>query len=441
MISGFEFLIFIYIRSVMINWNTIGFIVLSILLVGFFVGIQIAFVSVNKLTVELKKKQGRRSGILLSYFLYEPSKFIGATLVGFNFFMVVYGLLVVAMLQPVWVWLIEKKQIDQAYVHLIKLLFETLTSAFIILLFGQFLPKAIWRARSEFILTGLISSITNFFYKIFHPVAAIFVNVAEGILKYLFNVRIDSKKEAFSRADPENFFHHSMENPENQDLNTELFENALSLSTVKVRKCLVPRKEIVGIEASATIEEVRKKFIDTQLSKLLVYETNIDHIVGYLHQLDLFKHPADLRSIILPIPAIPESMSATGLISKFSKERKSIAWVVDEFGGTAGIVTMEDLLEEIFGEIKDEYDTEDFEEKKLSEDEYIFSGRLELDYLNEKYEFELPANNSETLSGFIIHKYEMIPKIKERIIIGDYEFDVLGVSDTRIEMVRMKILK
>lgn len=426
----------------MINWNTIGYIVLSILLVGFFVGIQIAFISVNKLTVELKKKQGRRSGILLSYFLDEPSKFIGATLLGFNFFLVIYGLLVGEMLQPIWNWLQDKQHIAPAYLNLIKLLFETLTSAFIILIFGQFLPKAIWRAKSEFILTGFISIITNFFYKIFQPVAAIFVKVAEGILKYLFNVRVDSKKEAFSRADLEHFFQQTKEqNSDNQDLNTELFENALSLTTVKIRKCLVPRKEIVGIDVSVSMDAVRKKFVDTQLSKLLVFEQNIDHILGYIHQLDLFKYPTDVRSILLPIPAVPESMSATGLISKFSKERKSIAWVVDEFGGTAGIVTMEDLLEEIFGEIKDEYDTEDFEEKKLSDEEYIFSGRLELHYLNEKYELDLPENESETLSGFIIHKHETIPKVKERIIIGDYEFDIMSVSDTRIEMVRMKILK
>ncbi|HZG24071.1 MAG TPA: hemolysin family protein [Chitinophagaceae bacterium] len=426
----------------MINWNTIGYIVLSILLVGFFVGIQIAFISVNKLTVELKKKQGRRSGILLSYFLDEPSKFIGATLIGFNVFLVIYGLLVGEMLAPIWNWLQEKQQIAPAYLNLIKLLFETITSTFIIILFGQFLPKARLRAKSEFILTGAVSTVTNFFYKIFQPVAAILVYVAEGILKYLFNVRVDSKKEPFSRADLEHFFQQSKEqSSDNQDLNTELFENALSLTSVKIRKCLVPRKEIVGIDASVPMEVVRSKFIETQLSKLLVFENNIDHIIGYIHQLDLFKQPPDVHSILLPIPAVPESMSATGLISKFSRERKSIAWVVDEFGGTAGIVTMEDLLEEIFGEIRDEYDTEDFEEKKLSDEEYIFSGRLELDYLNEKYELDLPDNESETLSGFIIHKHETIPKIKERIIIGDYEFDIMSVSDTRIEMVRMKILK
>ncbi len=426
----------------MINWNDIGFIVISILLVGFFAGIQIAFVNVNKLTVELKKKQGRRGGILLSYFLNEPSKFIGASLVGFHVFLVAYGLLVGEALHPVWNWLRNKKDIDDNYVNFIRLLFETLTSTFIILILGDIVPKAIWRAKSEILLSGFFSSITNFFYKIFYPIASMFVYMAEGILKYLFNVRIDEKKEAFSKADLENFFQQNREsNPDNQNLNTELFENALSLPNLKLRKCLVPRKEIVGIDVTVSMDVVQKKFLETQLSKLLVYENNIDHIIGYIHQLDLFKHPADVRSILLPIPAVPESMSATGLISKFSKERKSIAWVVDEFGGTAGIVTMEDLLEEIFGEIKDEYDTEDFEEKKLSNEEYIFSGRLELDYLNEKYELELPENESETLSGLIIHKHETIPRLKERIIIGDYEFDIMGVSDTRIEMVKLKILK
>jgi CBS domain containing-hemolysin-like protein len=215
----------------------------------------------------------------------------------------------------------------------------------------------------------------------------------------------------------------------------------LSLPNIKIRQCLIPRKEIIGVEINTSIEESRKKFVSTQLSKMLVFDNNIDHIVGYIHQLDLFKRPATVESILLPIPAVPESMSATDLISKFSKERKSIAWVVDEFGGTAGIVTMEDLLEEIFGEIHDEYDTEEFEEKKLSEDEFLFSGRLELDYLNEKYHFELPADQAETLSGYIISQHEKIPKIKERIIIENYEFEIMSVSDTRIEMVRMKILK
>jgi CBS domain containing-hemolysin-like protein len=204
---------------------------------------------------------------------------------------------------------------------------------------------------------------------------------------------------------------------------------------------MVPRKEIESIDIDTGILQARQKFIDTKLSKLIVYDKNIDNIQGYIHQLDLFTDPPDIRSVLHPISAIPETMSAANLMNKFTHERKSIAWVVDEFGGTAGIVTMEDVLEEIFGEIQDEHDTEEFVEKQLSENEYIFSGRLEIDYLNEKYHFDLPENESETLSGFIIAHYETIPKLKERIIIDDFEFDILNVTDTRIEMVKMKLLK
>jgi CBS domain containing-hemolysin-like protein len=180
--------------------------------------------------------------------------------------------------------------------------------------------------------------------------------------------------------------------------------------------------------------------VETKLSKLVVYEQNIDNILGYVHQLGLFDRPNDLRSILLPIPAVPESMSATDLISKFTRERKSIAWVVDEFGGTSGIITMEDLLEEIFGEIKDEYDEEEFVEKQIAEKEYMFSGRLELDYLNQKYDFGFPVNQSETLSGYIINNHETIPRQRERIIIDNCEFEVLNVSETRIETVKVKVL-
>jgi CBS domain containing-hemolysin-like protein len=253
---------------------------------------------------------------------------------------------------------------------------------------------------------------------------------------------MDERKGPFSQADLEHFYQQTRsEEEDSKDLNKDLFEAALSLPKVKVRECLVPRKEIEGIDLNMPIEEVRKKFVETKLSKLVVYDGNLDHVAGYIHELDLFKKPPFIKSILLPIPAVPESMSATDLINKFSRERKSIAWVVDEFGGTAGIVTMEDLLEEIFGEIKDEYDTEEFEEKKLSNDEFIFSGRLELDYLNEKYGLELPESESETLSGYIINQHETIPRLKDRIIIGDYEFEILHVSDTRIEMVRLKVLK
>jgi CBS domain containing-hemolysin-like protein len=269
------------------------------------------------------------------------------------------------------------------------------------------------------------------------------VSVAEWVLKYVFNVRVQDRNEAFGRGDLEQFFQQSKDHDgeDNQELNTELFENALSFPMVKIRQCLVPRTEIDGFDITAPIATVKQKMIDTKLSKMVIYKNNIDNIVGYIHQLDLFKSPKDIESILLPISAVPESMSATDLINKFTKDRKSIAWVVDEFGGTAGIVTMEDVLEEIFGEIKDEYDVEEFVEKQLAEDEYIFSGRLEIDHLNEKYDLEISAEGSETLSGLIIAQYEAIPRQKERIIIDRYEFEVLSVRDTRIETVKMRVLR
>jgi CBS domain containing-hemolysin-like protein len=400
-----------------------------------------AFTSVNRLKVELKKKQGKQSGILLSGFFDHPGQFIGMALVGFNVFLVFYGLLIGEMLEPLWNYLINRLAYQPDYVNVIRLLFETLLSTFIVLLLGVFLPIAFWRSKNEWILSRPFSYLLGFFKNLFSGVADFFVYLAEWILKYLFNIRVDEHKEPFRRADLDYFFQHNRDqDTDGQDMNAELIENALTLPTVKVRQCLIPRKEIVGVEINTSIEKVHEKFMDTKLSKLVVFEKNIDQIVGYVHQLDLFKKPAQIQDILLPIPPVPESMSAFDLIGKFSKDRKSIAWVIDEFGGTSGIVTMEDLLEEIFGEIQDEYDTEDFEEKQVSEKEYLFSGRLELDYLREKYGFEFPENDSETLSGYIIHEHETIPKVKERIIIGDLEFDIITVSDTRIEMVRLKQL-
>ncbi|MEX0635188.1 MAG: transporter associated domain-containing protein, partial [Ferruginibacter sp.] len=203
------------------------------------------------------------------------------------------------------------------------------------------------------------------------------------------------------------------------------------------------RKEIISIAHNSSIQEVADKFVETRLSKLVVYENDIDNITGYIHQLDMFKNPVSVSDILLPIPTVPESMNVTGLMDKFTKERKSIAWVIDEFGGTAGIVTMEDLLEEIFGEIQDEYDeVDELVNKQLANNEYLFSGRLELDFITEKYGLEFPDDeNAETLSGFIIQNNESIPQQKDLIIVGSYQFDILNVSDTRIEMVKMKLLK
>ena len=427
------------------DWIALFAIIISLLLIGFFSGIEIAFVSANKLSMELRKKQGTFSGRVWGEYADKPAKFIGNTLIGVNVVLVIYGLLVGELLYPLWHYIELKLPASLAdYLKYIKLLVETIISTFIVL-FIEFVFKAFFRATNESILSsGFIAYIVQFFYSAFSATSSFFVNIAEWILRYVFNVRLNEKKDVFTKIDLEYFIQQSKNHDEEdtREINKELFENALSLSEIKIRECLIPRKEIEGVDITTNIEAVKNTFIKTQLSKLLVYEENIDNIVGYIHQLDLFKNPADIRSILLPIPAIPESMSATDLMNKFSKERKSIAWVVDEFGGTAGIVTMEDLLEEIFGDIKDEHDTEEFVEKQLAINEFIFSGRLELDYITEKYDLEFPdSNETETLSGFIIQNRDEIPRQKENFTVGNYQFDILNVSDTRIETVKLKVLK
>ncbi len=420
-------------------------IIISLILIGFFSGVEIAFVSANKLSMELRKKQGTYSGRIWGEYADRPAKFIGNTLIGVNVVLVIYGLLVGEFLFPLWHYIESTLPVALAdYVKYIKLLVETIISTFIVL-FIEFLFKAFFRATNESILSsGFIAYIVRFFYGTFSVLSSFFVNIAEWILRYIFNVRLNEKRDAFSKIDLEYFIHQSKNHDEEdvREMNKELFENALSLSEIKIRECLIPRKEIEGIDIKTNIQAVTEIFINTQLSKLIVFDENIDTIVGYIHQLDLFKNPLDIQSILLPISAIPESMSATDLMNKFSRERKSIAWVVDEFGGTAGIVTMEDLLEEIFGDIKDEHDTEDFLEKQLATNEFIFSGRLELDYITEKYELDFPdSGETETLSGFIIQNRDNIPKQKESFTVGNYQFDILNVSDTRIETVKLKILK
>ena len=414
---------------------TLLWICITLIFIGFFAGYEIAFVSANRLSIELKKKQGISSGIILSKFFDEPAKFIGTCLVGLNIFLVVYGLLFDEFLKSI-AW--NPLQIKNEY---LKLVVDTFLSTVVVVVFGEFIPKAVFRAKNDTLLAAF-ARVADFFNGLFQPLAVFFVSASQWLLKYIFNVHIKNEDVVFSNVDLEHFYQQTKEQTEeNPELNKELFENALSLPTIKIRQCLVPRTEVEAIDINTSIEEAKQHFIQTKLSKLVVYNDSIDDIQGYIHQLDLFKNPSTIKDILLPIYPVPESMNVADLINRFAKERKSIAWVVDEFGGTSGIVTMEDLLEEIFGEIKDEYDTEEFDDKQLSETEFLLSGRLELDYLKEKYHFDFPENESETLSGYIINEHETIPKPKERIIIGPYQFDIQNVSDTRIEMVKMKILR
>jgi CBS domain containing-hemolysin-like protein len=414
--------------------NIIVWFIVTLLLMGFFAGVEMAFYSVNRFSIELRKKQGSPDAILLSKYFENPELFLSTMLIGFTIFLVWFALLFNTITEHLW----NAAGLNNVATRVV---LDIVLATFIVMVLGEFVPRAMFRAHSNIILTRLVWLI-NVIHIILQPIARLFLAMANWTLQYIFNIKVKESKEALPPGTLETLFQQN-DSPdyESEEMNTELFENALELPRVKIRQCLVPRKEVVGVEVNCTVEEARQKFIETKLSKLVVYEKTIDNIVGYIHQLDLFKHPESLQAILLPIPAVPESMSATDLIGKFTKERKSIAWVVDEFGGTAGIVTMEDVLEEIFGEIHDEYDSEEFVEKRLSENEYIFSGRLELDYISEKYDFDFPENESETLSGFIISHHETIPQQKERIIIDDFEFDILSVSNTRIEMVKMKVLK
>lgn len=417
-------------------------IIIALLFIGFFSGIEIAFISANRLSIELNRKRGSYSGKLWGKLADHPTRFIATTLLAFNIVLVLYGLLVGGMLAPVWKKISTFFNVSDDNLGYIKLLVETVLST-IILLIVEFFSRALFRVQNKQVISnGIVAVLINFVYSLLANLASVFVKASEWMLKYILNVKISDKKEIFSRVDLEHLVQQNKSYYEEDTvgLNKELFEKALSLGDTKLRACLVPRKEIVGVDLTTSIADVKAKFIETRLSKLVVYENNIDSIAGYVHQLDLFKNPEKIEEVLLPIPTVPESMSATALMNKFAKDRKSIAWVIDEFGGTAGIVTMEDLLEEIFGEIKDEYDdVDEFIEKQISESEYIFSGRLELDYIAEKFKLNFEeGGEAETLSGYIIQNHEDIPKQNQRIFIANYEFTVLTVSGTRIETVKVR---
>jgi len=413
-------------------------IITSFLFAGFFAGVEIGFVSLNRLSVELRKKQRSKNALILSEFLESPSQFISVMIVGISISISIYGMLVDELLTPLWK-MIEGYLLTEfiPFFVYIRILFDLAISA-TAFIFYFFFCRAVFRAKSD-TLMFFITPLLTFFNRIFYPIAIFFVTLSQWILKNIIGLKIKLGKNNFTKLELEHFLQQDDERTSSsKELDNSLFEAALTLPYVKIRQCLVPRKEIEAISIHESIDTLRKRFISTNLSKLVVYEKNIDNIKGYVHQLSLFKDPSTIQSVMLPIPAVPESMPATDLMNILIKERKSMAWVVDEFGGTSGIVTMEDILEEIFGEIKDEYDTEEFVEKTIKEEEeYIFSGRLEIEYIKEKYKLDIELNSSETLSGFIIHHHESIPKQKEKIIIGKYEFEILSVTETRIELVKL----
>jgi CBS domain containing-hemolysin-like protein len=403
-------------------------------------GVEYAYLASNKLTIELKRKQGTESGKLLGFFFDNPERFWQGTVIGFYILLVCFCFLFSKMTQVLAGFLPQVFQDLLRQHFFVQMLIDFFLASVVVLLCIGFIAKRSFEFYPEGKLNTW-SSFIHFISRVTTPFAQLFTALSEFILKYLFNVKINKKESVFERVNTQQFFRRSIQGHDDLDeANKDLFEKALQLTKVKVRKCMTPRNEIIAIDINTPVLELRNKFVDTKLSKIVIYETNLDNVLGYTHHLDLNRRPENIAAILHPIPTVPETMSALDLIHQFTKERKSIAWVVDEFGGTAGFVTMEDVLEEIFGDINDEYDTERFTEKQIAPNEFIFSGRLELDYLNEKYDLMLPSEAAETLSGYIITKFEAIPRQKERIIIDKYEFEILLVTDTRIETTKLKVL-
>ena len=415
-------------------------IVLSFFTTCFFAGLEVGFVSLNRITVEIRKKQKSVSANLLSMYLDEPSRFIGAMITGMVIFLTFYGLLVDQLLEPIWsalsVYLSDELN---PLLVLIRIVFDHLMAAGLILI-NYFFFRSVFRSKADTLMLFLMPVI-SFFFQLLDPIASRLILMAEWLLRNMLSVKIRKTRKNFNRLELEHFIQIRDDQEQgNSEINKELFEAALTLPYLKVRQCLVPRKEIEGINKNDSIDNLRLKFVETSLSKLIVFEGDIDHIIGYVHQISLFKNPASIQAAMLPIMAVPESMTATDLMNRFIRERRSMAWVVDEFGGTSGIITMEDLLEELFGEIKDEYDVEELIEREIGEGGYEFSGRIEVDKLNEKYGLNLISGDSETLSGYIIQNHEGIPHVKEHIYIGTYDFEILDVTDTKIGLVRIQKL-
>lgn len=399
---------------------------------AFFSGIEIAFISANKLRIELKNKQGSFSAKILSPFVKTPSKFISTTLVGNNTALVIYSIVMEGKLDE----LFEPLDIENKYVLL---LLVTFISTLFILFTAEFLPKVLFRINPDLILEFFAVPFLIIYY-IFYPLVHFITWLAKSMLNGIFRLDWKEGSPVFGKVDLDEYISQSakMDLEEDADVDTEIFKNALDFGNVKIRQCLTPRTEIIGVEQSQPVEKLYEVLIESGHSKILVFEENIDHIVGYVHQNSLLKRPTHIRQAMMPITIATETMPARDLLNQLTKQRKSMAVVVDEFGGTAGIVTTEDILEKIFGEINDEYDNETVTEQENSQHEWIFNARLEIDHLNDKYNLNLPIGEYETLGGYIFSIYQNIPEPGTVIENDELMFTVLSVENTRIQDIQIK---
>jgi CBS domain containing-hemolysin-like protein len=413
-------------------------IVLAVLLAAFFAGLEIAFLASNKLRLELDRKQGLFSSRIIGIFQERSGQFIATIQLGNNIAIVIYGIFMARWIEPFL----------NRFIHsdISILLIQTLLSTLIILTLAEFLPKALVRINPNLILR-IMSFPVFLIFVLLYPVTGLIHKLSNLILKTV--LRVDSVNQfdpmVFGKVDLNHLIHESKDikgdaNSEEKD-EIKLFQNALDFSSVKVRDCMIPRTEIVALDIRASVDELRQKFIDSGFSKILLYDENIDNMVGYVTSKELFKNPPSINAIAINISYVPETMPASKLLKKFIQEHKSVAVVVDEFGGISGLLTIEDIMEEIFGEIDDEHDVDEFIEKNPEKGQYILSGRLEIDYINEKYGLNLPESEEyDTLAGYIIYQNQNIPKLNDKIITGKYEFRILKVSRMRIDLVQLSTL-
>jgi len=411
-------------------------ILVSLSFSGFFSGMEIAFIASNRLRLEIEKKEKNLRAGLLSMFTKNEALYIATMLIGNNIALVIYGVFMGKQLEP-----LLHNYVDN---EIIILLLQTLFSTIIILITAEFLPKSIFRNNANSALKIFAFPVT-FFILIFYPIAQFTIALSNIIVKFFFKVNISASNGiVFGKIDLNNFVEEVNEEfSQDEDIDNEIkiFQNALDFSNVKIRECLVPRNEIEAIEVNQSIVELKNKFIDTGYSRVLVYENNIDNIIGYVHQSELFKNPANIHQVISTLIIVPETMSAKKLLDRLIRESKNLALVVDEFGGTSGIVSLEDIMEEIFGEIEDEHDTQEFIDKKINENTFLFSGRLEIDYINEKYNLNLPESEEfETIAGFVVLTLGYIPVLGEKIKINNFEITIKQASSSKIELLELVIL-
>lgn len=407
-------------------------IALSLLFSALFSGTEIAYLSANRLVIELKKNNGSRRAAILAGFYKKPSEFLGMLLVGNNIALVTFTTL---MTLPVTSMLEAFGIRGELWLGLL----NTVIITVVVLIFGEFLPKTLFRLFADQVLFALAWPLKIINTLLVLP-AKIMTGTAEGLLRLLFKAPPEDTTDIFTRLDLENFIK-STRADSDEEIDTEIFEKALHLREVRVIKCMVPRPEIVGIDVNEPVTALVKLFRQSKHSRIIVYEGDIDQVLGYVHHQKLWERPRTIREVVMDMPFVPETMRVLDLLNIFIKNHQSIACVVDEFGSVAGILTLEDVLEEIFGEIEDEHDREERVEEKLAPGKYRLSGRLELDYLSEKYgELEFPQGEYHTLSGYLVMTTGKIPQEGEVIDLGDYRFTIDKVSDTKIEIVRIEKL-